>query len=456
MIDLTQGKEGKQIVKFSIPMILGNLLQQVYNMADGVVVGNYVGQDAFGAVGTAFPIMFLLIAFMAGLATGVSIIVSQLVGAKREQELRRSISTTYYVTVVFGLIAMVIGLLIAEPMLRYVLVVPDVVFADTLAYLRIMFYTMPFMFLFNVFVGLMRAMGDSHTPLYFLLFSTVLNIGLDIWFVAGFGLGVPGVAWATFLANVVVAVALAVYAYWKVPVLRIFPRDMVFDKVLFRQVLRLGLPSALQQTFMSAGMIAVQRLVNSFGIETMSAFNAGGRIEQVVTMPIMNMQMALSTFVAQNIGAGKMDRVERGFKFTQRLMVGTSIVCGVILVFGARFFIRAFVPTATELVLELGASYLIMIGSVVWVFYIQSAMQGVLRGAGDVMICTVSTVASFCMRLVLAYALARTALAQHAIWWTMPFGWLTGLVIIGARYKQGKWREIRILSRLDDREEGMA
>lgn len=450
MTDLTQGKEGKQIIKFAIPMILGNLLQQVYNMTDGVVVGHYVGQDAFGAVGTAFPIMFLLIAFMMGLAAGISIIVSQLVGAKRADELRRAISTTYWVTVVFGLVALVVGLLIAEPMLRYVLVVPDVVFADTLAYLRIMFYTMPFMFIFNTYSGLMRAMGDSHTPLYFLIFSTVLNIGLDIWFVAGFGLGVPGVAWATFLATGVAAIAVTVYAYLKIPALRIAPRDMAFDGGLFRQMLRLGIPSALQQAFMSAGMIAVQRLVNSFGIETMSAFNAGGRIEQVVTMPIMNIQMALSTFVAQNIGAGKMERIERGFRVTQKIMVGTSVVCGAILVVGARFFIRAFVPTATPLVLSLGASYLTMMGSMVWIFYIQSAMQGVLRGAGDVMICTVSTMASFGVRLVLAYLLAGTAIAQHAIWWTMPVGWLVGLVIIGTRYKQGHWRTLRILSRLDE------
>ena len=145
-----------------------------------------------------------------------------------------------------------------------------------------------------------------------------------------------------------------------------------------------------------------------------------------------------------------MDRIERGFRVTQKIMVGTSIVCGAILVVGARLFIRAFVPTATPLVLSLGASYLIMMGSMVWIFYIQSAMQGVLRGAGDVMICTVSTMVSFGVRLVLAYLLAGTALAQHAIWWTMPVGWLVGLIIIGTRYKQGHWRTMRILSRLDE------
>jgi len=447
--DLTHGPEARTIFYFSLPMLIGNVFQQLYNMVDGIVVGRFVGPDAFAAVGTSFPLMFLMLALILGLGMGVSTIISQLYGAGRHDDVRRAISTTYILMAACGVFLTVVGLLTADWLLQNILAVPGEIFPDASAYLRIIYTGMLPMFFYNMLSSVLRALGDSKTPLYFLILATCLNIGLDILFVAAYGWGVPGVAYATVIAQVVSAVACVIYIYIKIPVMRFKPGEFTFDSAIFRQALRLGLPASLQQVVLSLGFIAVQRLVNSFGASTMSAFSASSRIDQLATMPLLNLQMAISSFAAQNIGANKMDRVRRGYHRTLFMAAGLSIAMGILILIFSKQLISIFVPTAEGEVFIQGQSYLHVVAYFYSVFAVMCITVGLLRGAGDALFTTLSTLTSFVARLAIAYVLAYAfSFGPNSIWWSLPPSWFVGLTIVLLRYNRGRWKELNLLDRL--------
>jgi putative MATE family efflux protein len=447
--DMTKGSETKHILVFAIPLFIGNIFQQLYNMVDAIVVGKFVGKDALAAVGTSFPAMFILVAMVMGLSMGASIIISQLYGAGDYEKVKRAVSTTYIFLLICAVVITFVGLLTSHGLLK-LLQTPDEVINDSVIYLKIIFTGMVFMFIYNTLSAILRALGDSKTPLYFLIIASLLNIGLDILFVTVFNMGVEGVAWATVISQAVSATLCIIYVYAKVEFLRIHPKDMVFDKELFIKSVKLGIPASIQQTVVSVSMMALQGLVNSYGVVTMAAYTAASKIDSIAMMPIMNLGLATSTFTAQNIGAGEVERVKRGYRRSLLIITICCIVTSaVILLFGSNLM-SIFIDSKDYEVIAQGNEYI----TVVSFFYILMGLMfvtnGVLRGSGDMAVSMASTITSLGTRIIAAYILsAIPTIGYKGIWWSIPIGWAIGTTITMIRYRSDKWIEKRVIKAPD-------
>lgn len=439
--DMTTGSPAKIIGMFALPMLLGNVFQQLYNLVDSVVVGNFVGMEALAAVGAAFPVMFILLALAMGMTIGGSVLLSQLFGAGRRKDMERAMFTMLVMMGVLAVVLTVLGLLFCEPLLR-LMNTPENIFADSAAYLRIIFAGLIATFAYNACAALFRAVGDSATPLYFLVLASVLNIGLDLFFVIVLGWGVAGVAAATILAQGISAVLCVVYIIHKVPILRFERENMVFDVKMMKSILRYGVPSSVQQLVVSFSIMAVQGMVNSFGSDVVAGYTAANRVEALAMMPMFNISAALSTFVAQNVGAGKLERVHQGLRATILLSVAIcgSIAVGIFL-FGEPF-INAFVEgTPSPGMLDFGVGYL----KVISIFYIINAMYntlgGLLRGVGDAKTSMIATVIALIVRVASSTLLVNlTDMGTSAIWWGLPISWSVGLLLCLWRYLSGGWK----------------
>jgi putative MATE family efflux protein len=317
---------------------------------------------------------------------------------------------------------------------------PPEIIDDASIYLKIIFAGLLFMFLYNTIAAFLRALGDSRTPLYFLIISSLLNMGLDLLFVLRFKMGVAGVGWATVISQAVSVILCIIYIYKRVELLRLKPRDLIFDRELFALSVRLGIPASIQQTVVSFGMIAVQGLVNSFGSVTMAAYTAAARIDSIAMMPIMNLGLAVSTFTAQNIGAGNLERVRRGYRRTLAMVAACCAATStVILLFGPKL-IELFIDAREVEVIAQGNDYI----TVVSFFYILLGLlfvtNGVLRGSGDMIVSMASTIVNLTVRVIFAYFLSsRAEIGYHGIWWSIPIGWGCGFIVAYTRYRSGKW-----------------
>ena len=437
--DMTKGSVARQIIIFAIPLFIGNIFQQLYNMVDAVVVGRFVGKNALAAVGTSFPAMFLLVALVMGLTMGASVVVSQLFGAGDLKKMRRALSTAFIFLLICALSLTLIGILAARSLLLLLKTPPEII-DDASIYLKIIFAGLLFMFLYNTIAAFLRALGDSRTPLYFLIISSLLNMGLDLLFVLRFKMGVAGVGWATVISQAVSVILCIIYIYKRVELLRLKPRDLIFDRELFALTVRLGIPASIQQTVVSFGMIAVQGLVNSFGSVTMAAYTAAARIDSIAMMPIMNLGLAVSTFTAQNIGAGNLERVRRGYRRTLAMVAACCVATSaVILLFGPKL-IELFIDAREVEVIAQGNDYI----TVVSFFYILLGLlfvtNGVLRGSGDMIVSMASTIVNLTVRVIFAYFLSsRAEIGYHGIWWSIPIGWGCGFIVAYTRYRSGKW-----------------
>ena len=310
--DMTTGAITPLLVKFTIPLVLGNLFQLTYNAADSIIVGKFVGEDALAAVGTSNPLMTLAILFINGLCLGAGILVSTAYGAGDTQRVERQVSTTAIAGTVFSLVFSALCVLLATPLLR-LMQVPEEILPIAVQYLRIVFAGLIFTFFYNFLAATMRALGDSKSALYFLMISSVLNIGGDLFFVEVLGWGSEGCALSTVLSEALCCVLCVVYIQFKVPVLQLGRRWLVFDGSLLRSTVRYGWTSAMQQATVQLGKIAVQAIVNTLGINAMAAFTAASRVDDFTYMPQQNIAHAMTTLMAQNHGAGKKERVRQGF-----------------------------------------------------------------------------------------------------------------------------------------------
>ncbi len=449
--DMTKGSVLRQIVIFAIPLFIGNIFQQAYNLVDAVVVGRFVGKNALAAVGTSFPALFLLIALVMGLTMGASVVVSQLFGAGEIKKMRRAVSTTLIFLSICALSLTVIGLLVSRKLLMLLQTPPEIL-EEATVYLHITFAGLLFMFLYNIVASFMRALGDSRTPLYFLIISSLLNIGLDLLFVLRYNMGVAGVAWATVVAQAVSVVLSIVYIYWRVDLLKLSPRDIVFDWKIFVEAVRLGIPASIQQTVLSLGMVAVQGLVNSFGSVTIAAYTAACRIDSIAMMPIMNLGLAVSTFTAQNIGASELDRVRRGYRQTLAMVAASCVITTTIVLLYGPKLIQLFVDAREVEVIAQGNDYI----TVVSFFYIFMGLlfvtNGVLRGSGDMAVSMVSTIISLTARVIFAYLLsAKPEIGYRGLWWSIPIGWGFGFVVSYIRYRSGRWTEKGVVETISGR-----
>lgn len=446
--DMTKGSVARQIVVFAIPLFIGNVFQQAYNMVDAIVVGRFVGKNALAAVGTSFPALFLLVALVMGLTMGASVVVSQLFGAGEIEKMRRAISTALIFLLACAISLTVIGLLVAKKLLLLLQTPSDVVDEATV-YLQILFAGLLFMFLYNTIAAFLRALGDSRTPLYFLIISSLLNMGLDLLLVLRYNMGVAGVAWATVIAQAVSVVLSVIYIYRRVELLRLYPHEIVFDRELFVQAVRLGIPASIQQTVLSIGMVAVQGLVNSFGSVTIAAYTAAVRIDSIAMMPIMNLGLAVSTFTAQNIGAAQLARVRRGYGQTLAMVAACCVATTTIVLFFGPKLIALFIDAREVEVIAQGNDYITVVSFFYIIMGLLFVTNGVLRGSGDMTVSMISTIISLAARVVFAYVLSsRPGIGYRGLWWSIPIGWGFGFVVAYIRYRSGRWTEKGVVNAL--------
>lgn len=435
--DMTQGKEWKLILSFTLPLIGGNLLQQVYSLADSLIVGNFAGQTALASVGTSFPVTFLLLALAMGLTNGVGIMAAQYFGAKNAESFRRNLSTACFTLLGTSILITVLGVALSRTLLEDLLQADAAILPDALLYLRIYCVGLVFQFAYNTFAAILRSIGDSRSTMYFLLVATVLNIVLDLIFVQYWT--VAGVAWATVIAQAVSAILAGIYLFVKVDLAHFQRGQFRFDRAMFLTSLRLGVPTSIQQCSVGLGMVLMQRLINSFGVDTISAITAAMKLESFAMVPIMMFYMGLSNFTGQNIGAGKLDRIHRGYRQT---MVMAMITCAgiiLLLIFAGPYAIRLY--NMNEAATAIGVEYLQTLAWFFLIFCVMYITNGVLQGSGDVAYPTAGSITSLAIRVIIANVMATfPSIGYRSIFYSIPVGWVCGTAIVLIRYLSGKWK----------------
>ena len=440
MHDFTRGSIAKQLILFSLPMLIGNVFQQVYSMADAVIVGNFVSGNALAAVGVAMSVLNFLLGALVGLTTGASVVISQLFGAKQEGELRRAVSTSIVFLAELSLGISVIGFIFTPTILRLVGTPADI-FNEAVIYQRILLACMVFPIFFNMYMSYLRALGDSRGPLFILICATLFNVVLDLWFVVGFEMGIAGAAWATVIAQALAAVLCWVYAKRRAPLLRV--KKLLFDRPLFRSILRYSIPAAIQMSLVSLASLTIMRLVNSFGYISTAGYTAAQKIDSIATMPLSNISMATSTFVAQNMGAGLEERAKKGFRTTMVLMVGLSLFISALAMLFGKPLITLFLDAAatdSTAILAVGTEYLSIIVSFYGLFAIFFAFNGFFRGVGDAVIVMALTITSLSIRALAAYFLTwQFDMGAEAVAWSIPIGWGLCSFVCFWYYRKCKW-----------------
>lgn len=437
MTDLTKGHEGKQILKFAIPMLLGNVFQQMYNIVDSLIVGNFLGKDALAAVGASFPIIFTLISLIIGVAIGFTIVIAQYFGARDYEKVKLAIDTMYIVIFIASLAISVLGILFSEDIFR-LLKLPEELIPEAKTYLNIYLTGMVMFFGFSGTSAILRGLGDSKTPLYFLIIASLFNIGFDLLFVLVFKWGVAGVAFATVISQGGAFITGILWLNKNHGLINFSFFRLRFDREIFLKSLKIGIPSGFQNTFVALGMMALMGIVNTFGTDVIAAYSVGQRIESFSSLFAMNFGMALSTFVGQNIGANKTERVKKGFSQTLIMANGiTLIISAAVIIFGNElmgFF------TMDPAVIEIGSRYLRIVSVFYLVFTSMFVVGGVMRGAGDTLVPMFITLFSlWVVRIPLALFLSRQ-MGETGIWWSIPIGWISGLLLFYLYYLTGRWK----------------
>lgn len=403
--DMTNGNISKHLIKFAVPLVLGNLFQLTYNAADSIIVGRFVGTKALAAVGTANPIMNIIIFFIVGICMGASVLMSEYFGAKDIKKFKREVSTTMIAGLVFTVIIIILGLFLIEPILRLIQT-PEEILSDAAIYLRIIFIGLIFTFLYNAFASILRSIGDSKSPLIFLIISAILNVVMDIIFVIYLNMGVPGTAIATATAEMFSSLFCIIYIYKKVPLLHFSKSEIVLDKALLKNTINYSWVTAMQQTCLYVGKVLVQSAVNPLGIDAIATFNAVNRIDDFAFTPQQSISSAMTTFLAQNRGAEKHHRIKQGLWTGLKLESLFWCILVVTVYFGANNLMQLFVPNEGSKVIELGVIYLHLMAF----FYIMPAwtngIQGYFRGMGDLKVTLRSTFIQMFGRVLFAYILA--------------------------------------------------
>ena len=444
--DMTVGRPLVNIAAFSIPLLIGNLAQQLYNTVDSIVVGQYVGDTALAAVGASGPILNLLLLLFMGISTGAGILVSQYFGAKKKEELSKTIGTCLALTLICGVFLMVVGPVLSGPLMR-LLDTPADVYDKSVTYLTIIFLGMVGNGFFNIVSGILRGMGDSVTPLIYLIVACFLNIVLDLLFVAVLGWGVAGVAWATIIAQAVSAVLCILRLIRMRETLMLTKKSLIPDKEMTRQVVKLGLPSGLTQAIFSLAAIVVQALTNSFGTTVMACSIVVMRVDGFAMMPNFTFGMAMTTFVGQNVGARRMDRVHQGTKEGTVLAFIVSTTLTVCILFFGKYLMMLF--TDTQELIDMGVHMLRILAVGYIAMSITQCLSGVMRGAGDTMTpMWVSLMTTVAIRVPIAYIWAFLTRSEQlpqgnpdAIFGSLLISWTLGAIFTVLFYRRGKWRQ---------------
>ena len=420
--DMTTGKIMPLLVKFTIPLVLGNLFQLTYNAVDSIIVGHFVGKEALAAVGICNPISTLMILFLNGLCMGASILMGMQYGAKEYDTLHRQISTTMLSGVIFSVFLTLICVIFAVPILHLMQVDPSIMVMTT-QYLRIIFVGLVFTFLYNFFSSTLRALGDSNSPLYFLIISAILNIFGDLFFVVVLHAGSNGCAVSTVISEVLCCLFCIIYIQKKVPILRLGKKWMVFDSSLLKKTIAYGWASAMQQATVQLGKLGIQAIVNTMGVSVAAAFAVVNRIDDFAYTPEQNIAHAMTALMAQNKGAGKKDRMREGFRCGLVLETIYGIAVFIVCFVFARHLMMLFVKD--EEVISHGVTYLHLISVMYILPAFTNGIQGFFRGIGDLKITLISSFINMGVRVLAA---APLVLIMHLGIEALPFSYLAGWI----------------------------
>lgn len=432
--DLTQGGITRTLLAFTLPMIAGAMLQQCYNIADTLIVGRFVGPEALAAVGSAYTLMVFITSILLGLSMGSGTVVSLKYGAGDADGVRRSIGAAFVIVGAATAMLTALSFLLIDEIL-ILLQVPHDVYAPMRTYLWVIFVGIVFTFLYNFYASLLRAVGDSVTPLWFLAVSAVLNIALDLVFILVFNWGVAGAAWATVASQAVSGVGIMVYTLKSVPVLRLRMADLHPDGKTMKEITSFSTLTSVQQSVMNFGILMVQGLVNSFGMHTMAAFAAAVKIDSFAYMPVQEFGNAFSTFIAQNFGAGKRMRIRQGIKSAVAVSAVFSVAVSAIVFALAEPLMGIFVDAGETEIISIGVDYLRIEGAFYAGIGLLFLLYGYYRAVRMPAMSVVLTVLSLGLRVLLAYVLSAVpSIGVNGIWWAVPIGWFVADVVGVAYY----------------------
>ena len=437
---MTEGKPWKHIIKFALPILAGSLLQQLYNTVDTIIVGKYYGEEALSAVGTTVSFTFLFLALAMGFSSGNGVVVEQYYGAKDEKQVRANASTGILLLMGMGIASTVIGILVSRPAYTHLVAVPGELLEQTLVYFRVYAIGLIFQFGYNIFSAILRAVGDSAATLYFLLISSVLNIGLDFLFIAGFHWGVMGAALATDIAQVASFVAAYFYMIRKYPIFRFRIRELTWKFRLAVKTLVVGFPIALQMIIASFGMTFIQRAVNGFGKEMTASFTVGQRIEMYLNLPCTAFQTTLATYAGQNIGAGRLDRVKLGVRQTMLIvLVMTACISALVWVFAGNILDLFGLSSQAA---EYCHAHLQTVALVNIILSLYIPLFGVFQGANHGAAGTMVATGALSVRVLVTYLFRYSSFFGYTIiWWNGLFGFGMGFLISWTYYISGRWKK---------------
>lgn len=435
--DLTAGKPGKVLWVFSLPILCSSIFQQLYNMADSVIAGRFAGEDALAAVGASFPITMIFMAVALGCSVGCSVVISQLFGGRLYTEMKTAVHTSFISVVGLSIVLTVLALIFCNPLMT-LLNTPQNIFSDSALYLRIYIFGLLFLFLYNICTGVFTALGDSKTPLALLIASSVGNILLDLLFVITFQMGVAGVAWATFIAQGAASVLAFLVLMRRLKKVETQDKPRAFSLPMLRRISVIAVPSILQQSFISVGNLCIQGMINSYGSAVIAGYSAAVKLNTFALTSLTALGNGLSSFAAQNIGAGKITRVKKGFR------VGIVMGLCVALPFTALFFffgpqmVGLFMDESSVQAVSVGCRFLTIVSPFFLLIAAKLMADGVLRGAGAMLPFMVTTFSDLVLRVILAFAL-NGVWGTDGIWVSWPVGWAAASVMSLVFYLTGIW-----------------
>ena len=437
---MTTGKPETVLWQFCLPLFGSIIFQQLYNIADSLVAGKFIGENALAAVGNSYEITLIFIAFAFGCNIGCSVIVSTYFGAKRFNEMKTAVYTALIFSGALCLTLMLIGILGCNSLLELIRT-PQEVFADSKLYLDIYVWGLPFVFYYNISTGIFSAMGDSRTPFYFLAVSSCANIAMDIWFVAGFHMGVAGVAWATFICQGISAFLALFVVMKKLRAIRTEERCRIFSSSICIKIAKIAIPSILQQSFVSVGNIILQGVINGFGPGVMAGYSAAIKLNNLVITSFTTLGNGISNYTGQNLGAGKLSRIPQGFRAGIKMVWLLSLPIVILYFTCGRFLLMLFMNTPSQDAMHTGLMLLRIVSPFYFVKSAKLVSDGVLRGAGLMGPFMVGTFTDLILRVLLAVFLSGTQLGATGIWCAWPVGWTISAILSIFFYSRGPWRQ---------------
>lgn len=436
--DLTVGKPESILWKFCMPLFGSVIFQQLYNIADSFVAGKFINENALAAVGNSYEITLIFIAFAFGCNIGCSVIVSQFFGAKDYRQMKTSVYTAMIFTAVLCLLLMIGGILGCPLLLQWIRT-PDSILADSQLYLDIYIWGLPFMFFYNIATGIFSALGDSKTPFLFLAISSVSNIAIDILFVKSFHMGIAGVAWATFLCQGISAVLAVLVVLLRLHKIPCSEKVTVFSFGILRKLLKIAIPSILQQSFISIGNIIIQSVINNYGAGVIAGYSAAVKLNNLIITSFTTLGNGISNYAAQNIGAKKLERIKPGFRAGIKMVWLISLPFALLYFFAGRFLLYIFLENPTPDALQTGIQFLCILSPFYFVVSAKLVADGILRGAGMMNQFMIGTFSDLILRVVLAIVLSRQ-FGSVGIWCAWPIGWTISTVLSILFYRSGPWK----------------